>query len=350
MEKKAEKQPLFSVVIDNYNYGCYLEEAIDSVLNQTFPQNEIEIIVVDDGSTDDSSERLKKYEGRVKCIFKENGGHASALNAGIGNAKGTIISFLDSDDYWHPMKLQCVFEEFEKSEFVDFVYHFMAVVDNKHKIIDRYIFPSPLSEKGSRSGERYLNRYLKGILPFFSPTSGMTVRADCLKNAVPIPEEFQIAADICLHYILPFYAKELSLIKKPLGYYRMHGKNLYGSNVLTAEKVKREMRTMSLVAPYVAEHARRLAYDDRLIRLRLESVREVYEIFLHNFQGEKIKAMQMALCFNKFLPGDPISYKLMRKMISFISAVVPPSLHMWLQRRHRSFLYWMQHDHGWDKA
>jgi glycosyltransferase involved in cell wall biosynthesis len=350
MEKKAEKPPLFSVVIDNYNYGCYLEEAIDSVLNQTFPQNEIEIIVVDDGSTDDSSERLKKYRGKVTCIFKKNGGQASALNVGIANAKGAIISFLDADDYWHPMKLQCVFEEFQGSQALAFVYHYMDVVNNQREMIDRYIFPSPLSEKGARSGERYLQRYLKGVLPFFSPTSGMTVRADCLKNAVPIPEEFRIAADIYLHYILPFYAKELSLIKKPLGYYRMHGGNLYGSNVLTAEKVKREMRTMSLVGPHVAEHSRRLAYDDHLIRLRLESVGEIYKIFLHNFQGEKIKAMRMALCFNKFLPGDAMSYKLTRKMISFISAFIPSSLHIWLQRRYRSLLYWVQHDHGWDKT
>jgi glycosyltransferase involved in cell wall biosynthesis len=340
----VEKKPLFSVVIDNYNYGRYLEEAVDSVLNQTFPQDEIEIVVVDDGSTDDSTERLKKYRDKVKCIFKGNGGQASALNAGVAVAKGEIISFLDSDDYWHPKKLDQVCEEFEKSKKVDFVYHYMSVVDDSHKIIDRYVFPSPLPEDKSRSGELYLNRYLKGTLPFFAPTSGLTVRADCLKCAVPIPDDFRIAADIYLHYILPFYVRELSLIKKPLGYYRVHPCNAYGGHSLTVEKISEAMRVISFIQMHVNEHSQRLGYDDALIRKRLESVGDGYKIFLHNLKRERIGALKMAVLFNNFLPGDSLSYKLMRKAILCVSAVIPSSFHLWLQRRFRSLLYLLQRD------
>jgi glycosyltransferase involved in cell wall biosynthesis len=344
MEIMSGNKPTFSVVIDNFNYGCYVEEAVESVLNQTFPQNEIEILVVDDGSTDDSSERLRKYGGKIKYIFKENGGQASALSCGIANAQGTIISFLDSDDYWHPMKLECISREFEKSESLDFVYHYMSVVDNDHKIIDRYVFPSPTPDDKSRSGASYLSRYLKGALPFFSPTSGLTVRADCLRNAVPIPDEFRIAADIYLHYILPFYVRELSLIKKPLGYYRIHTNNLYGGNSLTVEKVSEAIRVISFLEAHVNEHSRRLGHSDALIKERLESVGDGYKILLHNLRGEKIRAAKMALSFDKFLPGDSLSYRLIRKTVLLVSAVIPASLHLWLQRRYRSLLYLLKHE------
>jgi glycosyltransferase involved in cell wall biosynthesis len=207
-----DRKPFFSVLI-NYNYGRYIEEAM-KCSESDLPQNDLEIIVVDDGSTDDTSERVKKFKDRIRYIAKKNGGQASALNAGIGNARGTIIAFLDSDDYWHPMKLQYVAEEFNKNDHMDFVYHYMNVVDAEYKIIDIYIVPEPVP--GRKNGLRgsYLDLYLKGKMPWFSPTSGMTVRADCLRGAIPLPEEFRIERSV-LHYILPFY-RELSLIKTRL--------------------------------------------------------------------------------------------------------------------------------------
>jgi len=69
-----------TVLIDTYNYGRYIEEAIESVLAQDFPAEEMEILVVDDGSTDDTRARVGKYADRVKYIYKKNGGQASAFN------------------------------------------------------------------------------------------------------------------------------------------------------------------------------------------------------------------------------------------------------------------------------
>lgn len=92
-----------SVVIPTYNRGYCLERAINSVLDQTFPA--FEIIVVDDGSTDNTQEVLKKYSGDIKILSQQNKGVSSARNRGISEAKSEWIALLDSDDEWIPEKL-----------------------------------------------------------------------------------------------------------------------------------------------------------------------------------------------------------------------------------------------------
>jgi glycosyltransferase involved in cell wall biosynthesis len=77
------RPPVVSVVIDAYNYGRFVEEAIDSALAQDFPKEYVEILVVDDGSTDDTTGRVKKFGDSVKYFRKPNGGQASAINYGI---------------------------------------------------------------------------------------------------------------------------------------------------------------------------------------------------------------------------------------------------------------------------
>ena len=93
-------QPLFTVLIDSFNYGHFIEEAVDSVLAQDFPADQIEIIVVDDGSTDNTAERLKKYQDRIRYFYKTNGGQASAFNLGLSHAQGEFVALLDADDYF----------------------------------------------------------------------------------------------------------------------------------------------------------------------------------------------------------------------------------------------------------
>lgn len=95
-ESPQSPSPLFSVVIATYNYGRFVGRAIDSVLAQTF--TDFEIIVVDDGSTDDTPARLAPYGQRIRCLRKDNAGQASAYNDGIALARGRYICILDADD------------------------------------------------------------------------------------------------------------------------------------------------------------------------------------------------------------------------------------------------------------
>src|SRR5215469_3272736 len=98
------RQPLVSALINTYNYARYLPFAINSVLRQTYPN--IEIIVVDDGSTDHTPEVLEQYRDRVQVIRTHNGGQGHAFNLGIGKANGELLMLLDADDFWAPQKVQ----------------------------------------------------------------------------------------------------------------------------------------------------------------------------------------------------------------------------------------------------
>src|ERR1700678_2541390 len=102
--------PRITIIIDTYNHERYVEQAIVSVLDQDFPEAETEILVIDDGSTDRTPEIVRKFEPRVRLLRKENGGQASAFNAGIPEATGEIVAFLDGDDWWAPNKLSRVLE------------------------------------------------------------------------------------------------------------------------------------------------------------------------------------------------------------------------------------------------
>jgi glycosyltransferase involved in cell wall biosynthesis len=91
-------------VIPVYNGARYLGEAIDSALAQSYPH--IEIVVIDDGSTDGSGGVAASYSDRVRCIRQDNGGPPVARNRGVQEARGDIIAFLDSDDLWHREKIE----------------------------------------------------------------------------------------------------------------------------------------------------------------------------------------------------------------------------------------------------
>src|SRR5579863_566501 len=101
-------KPLVTVLVDTCNHERFIEEAIVSVLEQDFPRKEMEILVVDDGSTDRTPEIIGKFATRVHHLRKSNGGQASAFNAGIAEARGEIIAFLDGDDWWERNKLERV--------------------------------------------------------------------------------------------------------------------------------------------------------------------------------------------------------------------------------------------------
>lgn len=115
MEKmnKIEIKPQVSVIIPTYNRGRVIKEAIDSVLAQDY--TEFELIVVDDGSTDHTSDVLDSYRNVIKVLSQKNKGVSAARNRGIAEASGKFIAFLDSDDLWLPQKLSTQVEFFNKT-------------------------------------------------------------------------------------------------------------------------------------------------------------------------------------------------------------------------------------------
>jgi glycosyltransferase involved in cell wall biosynthesis len=215
------RQPLITVLIDTYNYGHFIEEAIESVFAQDFPLAEVEVLVVDDGSTDDTAERVKRYGSRIQYFYKQNGGQGSAFNFGFASARGEIVALLDADDYWLPGKLRRVVEAFQNRPAAGMVYHRMMEINSETKESSEAPFV-PL--------EGYLPDKLSDLLQYFPyPTSCIAFRRSLLQQVLPIPEKLRVQADGYLGATMVFAAPVLGL-PDFLATYRIHGKNLYYDN------------------------------------------------------------------------------------------------------------------------
>ena len=123
----ASSGPSIDVVVNNYNYGRFLGAAVDSALAQNHPT--VRVIVVDDGSTDDSREILSSYGERIDVVFKDNGGQASALNAGFSRSDADVVIFLDSDDVLYPEAATRVAAAFAADPDLVKVQYRMRVID-----------------------------------------------------------------------------------------------------------------------------------------------------------------------------------------------------------------------------
>jgi glycosyltransferase involved in cell wall biosynthesis len=254
-------QPLVSVLIDTYNYGEYVEEAIDSVLGQDFAQERMEVLVVDDGSEDDTAERVKKYGERVQYLQKANGGQASAFNLGLARSRGEIVAFLDGDDYWLPGKLRRVMEEFEKHPEAGMVYHRLRECDERGGEEKDGHFAAI---SGSVTASR------KALLSYILyPTSALAFRRRCLDALLPIPEGLRIQADAHLSGLVIFLAPVVA-IDESLAAYRIHGRNLFhakGCETAT-EGAKRRIETRGELIQGMKSWLRARGYETETRDLR----------------------------------------------------------------------------------
>ena len=134
-EVNSEAMKLVSIVTPSYNQASYLEKTIQSVLEQDYPR--IEYIVVDGASTDTSYEIIEKYNDRLAYwISEKDSGQAEAINKGFARAKGEILAWLNSDDYYVPNTISAVVKCFDENPDVVMVYGDMLAVDETGQIIN----------------------------------------------------------------------------------------------------------------------------------------------------------------------------------------------------------------------
>lgn len=214
---------LISILINNYNYSQFLEAAIDSSLNQTYAN--LEVIVVDDGSTDNSRQIIEKYGEQIIPILKKNGGQASAFNAGFEKSQGDIICFLDADDVFFINKLEELVNVFDKHQDIGWCFHPLKLVDANFTNINSQVYPN---KSGIYDVTSHIMRgKLKGKLPLKSiATSGICFNRSLLEKILPMPEKIRITSDDYIKYAALGISKGFILMKE-LAYQRIHDNNAY---------------------------------------------------------------------------------------------------------------------------
>lgn len=201
---------LVSVVIPNHNYARYVTAAVESVLAQT--HREIEVIVVDNGSTDDSLKRLSALGDRIRLISQENRGQAGARNRGIAESRGDWIAFCDADDCWSPEKLERQLA-LAGDPGVGLIYTGYFLCDQDLR---------PVRHVHAQNRGRVLPLFAQGsaaVIP--AGESSVLVRREAVVKAGKFDESLSISSGfdfyrrVCQHY-------EVEAVPEPLVFYRQH--------------------------------------------------------------------------------------------------------------------------------
>lgn len=211
------------IVISNHDYGAFVTDAVESARRQSHPN--VNVVVVDDGSTDDSREQLAAYEGAIEVLLKDNGGQASALNAGLDRCRGDVVIFLDADDVLKPNATARVAAAFATDREVAKVQFRMDVIDAEGRPTGE-VKPAPHLPMPRGDLKR-----AELAFPFdlaWLPTSGNAFRVDALRRILPIPErEYPVCgADWYLVHLTTLLGPVVSL-EEICASYRVHGRNSY---------------------------------------------------------------------------------------------------------------------------
>ncbi|MBK8508703.1 MAG: glycosyltransferase [Candidatus Competibacteraceae bacterium] len=253
--------PTVSVIVTCYNYGLYLEGCLDSILNQTF--TDYEIIVINDGSTDNTDDIVKKFQHikNIKYVKQLNGGQAKAKNTGIKYALGRFVAFLDADDEWEKDKLEKQMVLFLR-EAVGVVYSQCCHIDQRGMlrsnliITEKYLIP--------RSGK--VTNYL--FLDNFVPFSSSVVRKACLQRCGGFDESLQMGIDWDLWLrISTIY--EFDFVNEPLLKYRVGHMGQMSKNIELRHQCADRIMTRFLnlypnfISPYFIRKAYSFTYYNR---------------------------------------------------------------------------------------
>ena len=212
----------FSVIITNYNYRNYVAEAIDSVLAQTRPA--LQVIVMDDGSTDGSAEWLGERYGRdqritLRCVA--NGGQLSAFVRGMEGVTGDIVCFLDADDHWDSDYLALIGELYDERRDIDFVLSDVTLFGKEQGIQG---YAKEATDLGFTAISTWVGGYFYG-----AATSALSMRRAWAERTLDLPRTFldtwRISADNCLVFGSSVLGAHKYFLPTGMVNYRIHGNN-----------------------------------------------------------------------------------------------------------------------------
>lgn len=322
-------KPFVSVLIDTYNHERFIEEAMVSVLEQDFSASDREILVVDDGSTDQTAEIVRKFEPHVRLVRKENGGQASAFNAGIPECQGEIVAFLDGDDWWEKSKLSVVAGELSTHPEIGTIGHGLFEVDESGKRL------------ASNAPDRVYETHLKEAqearefipLRSFLGTSRLTVRRPILQRVTPLPEALRVEADefLATHAAALGGAKVLD---RPLTNYRFHSGNLYQFSEWHVGKAKRMFESLACILRDLPPRLLAAGVPAEVVDiLRTPVSIDTERLRLSLGEGwpwETVKVERAA--YREVFRGGSLTYNLFHLLVLSMAAVLPPRAFYGLRR------------------
>ena len=261
-------RPAVDIVVTNHDYADFLAHALDSALDQTFPGR---VIVVDDGSGDASRDVIAAYGDRVVAILKENGGQASAVNAGFGRCEADIVLFLDADDVLEPRAAETVSALFAQHPTLARVHYPMAVIDDAGRPTGAVRPPVHLSLPAGDLARTTLRT------PFDRPwaaMSGNAFGASILRRILPMPEGGAVGADWYLVHLSSLYGP-VGAVPGVLARYRVHGANAYetGDSELDLDHLRATVAFAAATREHLVAHARTLGLP--LHRLGMASMSDI---------------------------------------------------------------------------
>ena len=209
--------PLVSVIIPVYNGEKYIAESLQCVFQQSY--NPIEVIIVDDGSTDNSIQIIYEIPGEKKIITQQNKDVSDARNSGIKNANGEYIAFLDQDDLWDKTKLEKQIQIFLKDPNVDLVLTDLSKFNDE----GREWHPKDRHKASSRLNNRNLfeNLIRKNVLM----PSAVMVKKSSIKRAGFFDSNFKTCGDYEMWLRMAALGMKFKYLPEPLTFYRQHGEN-----------------------------------------------------------------------------------------------------------------------------
>jgi hypothetical protein len=214
-----------TVVVVNHNYGEFLATAIDSALAQDHP--DVEVVVVDDGSTDNSAAIIADYGDRIRAVMKAQGGHVDAVNAGFAAASGDVVLFLDADDLIHPHCLRRATAMLQPGDAK--VQFRLATLDRAGTDLN---MPFPHFPPAYSPNDVLRGAARSGWYPW-TVSTGNVFTHHFLKRVMPIDSTTVYRSpDGFLSKLAPLYGPVRSL-REVLGGYRVHGKNAWASSQKT---------------------------------------------------------------------------------------------------------------------
>jgi len=249
---------LVSIIVNNHNYGRFLRTAVNSALGQTYQS--VEVLVVDDGSTDDSRAIIAAYGYLITPVLKANGGQASAFNAGFACSHGAIVLFLDADDVLLPDTVARVVEAFRACTSAAKVHYRMEVID-AHGTSTGAIKPAAHLPLPSGHLRKHLIQSFDDVL--WQSTSGNAFAAWVLREIFPVPEQVypRTGADYYVSNIPVLFGPVVSL--DGVGaYFRIHGANNHHQSSLNLERSREIMRRFYRTHECITQVAEALGYSD----------------------------------------------------------------------------------------